>query len=318
VVAGSECVIAVTGLSSFSLYPDARAHSRLRMQHRLYGLKFDSLPVDPQVGHSCLIARSDAQASNMPTVRAGSPHPAGLEESGPDTKRRQDSPIEDTPPLRLRVATAGLVGSHPANDRRPALYLEILCARIEDLSPFAASARWLIDFCDGFFFGTPGDIFVQPLEHRSDINNTPRDASWTLLMPAAQLEGAVYEFAPSAPTDSMLFCDKTMSSATSRASVDRSRYFREALIARDVECILTGDEAETCIASHLIPKRLGDHLANSILVRANCANPSGRIDSRLGILLNRTLDFFVDTFQMGFMKVVRNSRSASRYPDCTR
>jgi hypothetical protein len=219
-------------------------------------------------------------------------------------------------PLRLRVATADLVASHPANER-PVQYLQILEAQIQDLAPYAPSAQWLADFCEGFFIGAAGSIFVQPLTKRTDPPDTPRDPSWTTLTPAAQLEGAVYEFVPSKSTDSFLFCKKNESSATSEASADSSMDFRAALIRRDVGCILTGDEPSACIASHIVPKRLGDDRINSILSWANCANPSGRFDMRVGILVTATIDRYIDDMHLCFRKVVRPQRKCIRHPDPT-
>jgi hypothetical protein len=210
-------------------------------------------------------------------------------------------------PLRLRVATADLVASHPANER-PVQYLQILEAQIKDLAPYAPSAQWLVDFCEGFFICAAGSIFVQPWTKRTEPHDTPRDPSWTTLTPAAQLEGAVYEFVPSEPTGSLLFCKKNESSATSEASADSSMDFRAALIRRDVGCILTGDEPSACIASHIVPKRLGDDRINSILSWANCPNPSGRFDMRVGILVTATIDRYIDDMHLCFRKVVRPQR----------
>lgn len=81
--------------------------------------------------------------------------------------------------------------------------------------------------------------------------------------------------------------------------------FRSDLDKRDVYCIVTGQAlCLTFTASHLIPKRLGD--SNAREIAAAFSGPTFSVstnlhhfDAMLGVLLNLTIDAYVDGFLEG-------------------
>jgi len=135
---------------------------------------------------------------------------------------------------------------------------------------------------------------------------------WRRVENGEPLEARIYEYSPDTLDDFFApakICTRddrsiTTSSPTTR---DRARDFRDALLRRDMHCVVTGDQpADILIASHLIPRRLGDHVAQSVVDQfvasgtiplPDCYNP------QLGLLLLSTLDTWVDIFRIGFWHI---------------
>ncbi|KIL55007.1 hypothetical protein M378DRAFT_173917 [Amanita muscaria Koide BX008] len=83
-------------------------------------------------------------------------------------------------------------------------------------------------------------------------------------------------------------------------SPPRATAFRNALLARDGTCIISQNPL-SLIASHLVPKRLGDAAVTSVVQRFTGSDAAvTRFHPTLGVLLFRSLDDRVDSYEMGF------------------
>ena len=86
------------------------------------------------------------------------------------------------------------------------------------------------------------------------------------------------------------------------ATTTQANTFRRNLEERDVACLVTGDDV-SLVASHLVPKRVGDEGAAEIMERfvgVGEGRDIHRFHSSLGILLVSNLDSLVDLNKLGF------------------
>jgi hypothetical protein len=88
-------------------------------------------------------------------------------------------------------------------------------------------------------------------------------------MPGEQLRATIYEFRLNNNTlIALAKRSRHTRSVTTNTSVPRATQFRTALLRRDQACIITHDTMERLlIASHLIPRRLGDLGVQSVVQR---------------------------------------------------
>ena len=239
------------------------------------------------------------------------------------TKRkppRLPAPDPDTPQtLYLRV-NRGFLLLPPAPDQpnpvpMPILSnkpnLDVIVANLPDLHPFAGNTvDWLIRVARLIFeplgMSSLYTFTTGPLE--SWMNREFEPLLWRRVEQGEQLEATIYEFRPDndvpiTPTKMSLRDTRSVTSATP-TSTNRATTFRSELLRRDRACIVTQtSRMETLIASHLIPRRLGDAGVQSAIERFTGAiTPVDRYNSTVGVLLYMTLDVFVDSFRAGFWK----------------
>ena len=185
--------------------------------------------------------------------------------------------------------------------------LNVIIADLADLHPFSGgTVDWLIKVARLIFepLGT-SSIYIfttESLEWWLDREMEP--ASWRRVMQGEELRATIYEFRP----DNDAFITLTQMSArrarsvTTNTSAPLATPFRTALLRRHQRCIITQQPLPVAlIASHLIPRRLGDAAVQSAFRRFT-GSPIvvNRFDPLIGVPLVATLDAFVDTYHLGF------------------
>ena len=133
-------------------------------------------------------------------------------------------------------------------------------------------------------------------------------SQWRQVLPGEQLRATIYEFVPdnNAPVILTKISLRHVRSITTNRSTQQAAPFRNALLRRDQKCIINRSALQyTLIASHLIPRRLGDSGVQAILQRFTgpLNNVVQRYDPCLGVLLSATLDLIVDCYEMGFWNI---------------
>jgi hypothetical protein len=217
----------------------------------------------------------------------------------------------------LRIQLSGILPPSTAPTPREHLYL--IESDLQALSPYAdGKVDWLIRvarlICEPLGSGTlftyrEGDPVYW-------YQREMTESSWAAIEAGDVLEGRIYEYRPHHGTLAKICSSRNQRSITSTLSKSTSKKFRSDLDKRDVCCIVTGQALRlTLTASHLIPKRLGDSNAREIVAAFSGPTFSvstnlHRFDAMLGVLLNLTVDAYVDRFQMGFWKVPDAVRSA--------
>jgi hypothetical protein len=78
--------------------------------------------------------------------------------------------------------------------------------------------------------------------------------------------------------------------------------FRDALLRRGRACIITQHILESLlVASHLIPRRIGDAGVQPVLQRfTGPSTPVDSYDPTIGVLLFTALDALTDGYELGF------------------
>jgi hypothetical protein len=242
--------------------------------------------------------------------------------SGPSHSREKpqhpSAPNPGSPQVYLRVNRRFLVlfpiasADEPNPQPLPPLpgttgNLNIIIADLGDLSQFAGdTVDWLITVARLIFEprGTSSlyTFTTDSLEWWLDREMEP--SLWRPVMPGEQLRATIYEFVPN---DDAFIALTKMSlrqarSVTTNTSIPQATPFRNALLQRDQTCIITRQSLQrSLIASHLIPRRLGDAGVQSVFQRfiGSCTTVN-RYDPRIGVLLSATLDTFVDAYELGF------------------
>ena len=185
--------------------------------------------------------------------------------------------------------------------------LNVLVANLADLRCFAGeTVDWLIAVARLIFEprGTSSlyTFTTESLEWWLDREMEP--SLWRQVMPGEQLMATIYEFIPDngGPIILTQMSLRQTRSITTNTSTPQATPFRNALLERDQTCIITRQSLQqSLIASHLIPRRLGDSGVQSVLQRfSGSSTVVDRYDPRIGILLSATLDTFVDGYEMGF------------------
>ena len=218
--------------------------------------------------------------------------------------------------LRVNRRFLGLLPAPTADQPNPAPFppppgasgnLVVIQAELPELHKFAGrTTDWLIRIAR---------LIFEPLGTSSLYTFTTETVEWwmeremepTLWRPVThgeQLRATIYEFRP----DSGAFIVITKMSlrharsVTTNISVPRATEFRHALIQRDTECIISQHPPENMlVASHLIPRRLGNVGVQSVLQRFTGPSiPVDRYDPTVGVLLVSNLDVLADGYDLGF------------------
>ena len=127
---------------------------------------------------------------------------------------------------------------------------------------------------------------------------------WRPVMLGEELRATIYDFRP----DNGAFVTLTKMSlrdarsVTTSTSTSRATEFRNALLRRDTECIISRHPYEVLlIAFHLIPRRLGDAGVYSVIQRfTGSSTPVDRYDPTVEVLLFLSLHALVDIYDLGF------------------
>ena len=179
---------------------------------------------------------------------------------------------------------------------------------IQDLRPFAGeTVDWLIRVAR---------LMFEPLGNSSLFTFTVNTVEWWMnrdMVPAQWrqvqlgelLRPTIYEFRPNnnAPITLSRISVRQSHSLTTNTSQPHADAFRETIRGRDTRCIITHAQFfDMVIASHLIPKRIGDVATRSVVQRFTGLDAADvtRFDPMLGILLAKQLDSLVDQYRLGF------------------
>ena len=185
--------------------------------------------------------------------------------------------------------------------------LNVIVADLHDLHPFAGdTVDWLI---------TVARLIFEPLGTSSLYTFTTESLEWWLgremepslwreVVRGEQLRATIYEFRSNNDAPIMLtkMSLRHTRSVTSNTSIPQATPFRNALLRRDRVCIITQQaRALLLVASHLIPRRLGDAGVRSVCQRfVDSSTIVDRYDSRVGVLLLVTSGLMVDAYELGF------------------
>ncbi|KAF8813131.1 hypothetical protein BYT27DRAFT_7131819 [Phlegmacium glaucopus] len=180
-------------------------------------------------------------------------------------------------------------------------------AELHDLHPFSGNTvDWLLKVARLIFepLGTSSLYTFTTGSLGWWLDREMEPAHWRQVLPGEQLRATIYEFRPN--NDALISLTRRslrhMRSVTTNTSRPRATTFRDALLRRDGTCPISRHTVGSLMtASHLIPRRLGDHGVQSIVQRfTGLSTIVDRYDPAIGIPLFLSLDLLADTFQMGF------------------
>jgi hypothetical protein len=185
--------------------------------------------------------------------------------------------------------------------------LNIIIANLLDLRPFAGdTVDWLIKVARLIFepLGTSSlyTFTTESLEWWLEREMEP--ALWRKVVHGEQLRATIYEFLPD--NDALITLTRMSlrqtRSVTTNTSLPRAATFRDELLRRDGACVITQHTlVALLVASHLIPRRLGNSGVQSIIQRfTGSSTPVDRYDPTIGVFLFSALDILADSYQLGF------------------
>jgi len=188
--------------------------------------------------------------------------------------------------------------------------LNVIIADLPDLHPFTGdTVDWVIKIAR-FIFEPLGTSSLYTFTTESLdwwLEREMEPSLWRQVMPGEQLQATIYEFCP----DNDAFISLTrrskrhIRSTTTNTSAPRASTFRNALQQRDQTCIITRHTmVDLLVASHLIPRRLGDLGVRSTVQRFT-GSPIivDRFDPAIGVFLLSTVDLLVDGYKLGFWNI---------------
>lgn len=187
--------------------------------------------------------------------------------------------------------------------------LYVFDADLSEISSYAGNTvNWLIKIAR-LIFEPLGTSFLYTFRTGSVDYWWAREAEasrWERVHQGEQLKATIYEFRPNNNAHITLtqISLRQMRSVTTNTSEDRASVFRNALTLRDQTCVISHTPIHT-IASHLIPRRLGDAGVRHVMTRfaGSASAQLDRYDPTIGILLYGPLDQFTDTYKLGYWNV---------------
>lgn len=209
---------------------------------------------------------------------------------------------------QLPAAVAGQPDPAPLPPPPGAIgHLYVITTNLQDLHPFAGNTvDWLIRVARLIFeplgmsslFTFTADTVV------SWLNRDMHLPQWRQVEQGEPLRATIYEFRPNdnAPITLSKISLRQARSVTTNISRDQATAFRNAILARDERCIISQSTfTHVHTASHLVPRRLGDVGATSVVHRFTGLDAVvTRFDPTLGVLLFQALDALVDSYELGF------------------
>jgi hypothetical protein len=246
--------------------------------------------------------------SKNPTTSSNQPGPSRLSKNKPPHSQMLYLRVNRRFLLQLPAPTAAQPNLQPLPPAPGTTgNLNVITANLADLHPFAGNTvDWLIKVARLLFepLGTSSlyTFTQQSLEWWLDREMEP--TLWRLVMPGEQLGATIYEFRP----NNSAFIALTKMSARHKRSVttitsqDQASQFHDTLYQRHGGCIISNTRRlKSLIASHLMPKRLGDAGVLSAFQRFT-GSPTiiDRYNPLIGVPLLLTLDQMVDAYELGF------------------
>lgn len=218
-----------------------------------------------------------------------------------------DATAQNPTPLPPPVGTTGI--------------LNVIIADLEDLQPFSGNTvDWLIAVAHSIFEPLGMGSLYTFTTHTLDywLEREMDHSQWRIVLPGENLTATIYEFR--CANDALITLTQIIlphqRSHTTNDSGPRATQFRTACLRRDQRCIIVSRHSRT-IASHLIPKRLGDAGVQAVFQRFIGPGPAAtvdRYDPRLGVMLTANLDSLVDSYDLGFWNNGQVSSLTCRTP----
>jgi len=185
--------------------------------------------------------------------------------------------------------------------------LNVIIAPLPDLRPFSGDtvdwliqvARLIFELCgmSSLYTFTTGIV-------KSWLEWKMVQEQWRMVQDGEQLRSTIYKFHPdsNAPITFMRLSLRHMRSITTSMLAGRGNTFHKALLQRLQQCIISPIRLlQLLIASHLIPRRLGDSDVQSVINRfTDVSTPVDRYNPIIRAPLYLSLDVWVDTYQLGF------------------
>jgi hypothetical protein len=219
-----------------------------------------------------------------------------------------------TPKLYLRIARR-LLNLIPAEtEEQPIPPLpgttgnhNVIIAPLRDLRPFSGdTVDWLIRVARLIFepLGTGSLYTFTTGTVESWLEREMVQGQWRVVQDGEQLMSTIYEFRSdsNAPITLTRLSLRQARSVTTNTSADRGQVFRDALLRRHHQCIISSvSHPAILIASHLIPRRLGDSGVQSVIdLFTTLSTTVNRYNPMIGVPLLQTIDTWVDGFKLGF------------------
>ena len=247
--------------------------------------------------------------------------------TGPKGKAKMPASVEPTGTngnlVYLRVNKKFLYRFATATDAQPnppllspdvntSLPLNVIIADRESLQPYAGTTvNWLIKIARIIFEPRGMSHLYTFTEGTVEewVNKEMEPELWKQVESEDHLEPTIYEFRPDndSSIEMIKMSKREMKSKTTRASQSRVRSstIRTELLQRDRVCILSRNSIkESLMASHLLPKRLGDSGVQSVFQRfAGCTRSVDRYSSTIGVLLNANMDRLASAYCVGFLSL---------------
>ena len=206
----------------------------------------------------------------------------------------------------IRVHYSDVIVDNTDLDPSAPRHLYLIEGKFDDIARHAGDTiDWIIRvsnlICDP---SGKGHIYTHTEGTPSYRYDKDRDADWRQVALGDPLLAGIYEFVANDHITLSKICERNTHSVTSRrtATTAHANTFRRNLEERDVACVVTGNDV-SLVASHLVPKRVGDEGAETIMERfvgEGEGRGIHRFHPSLGILLVSTLDSMVDLNKLGF------------------
>ena len=182
--------------------------------------------------------------------------------------------------------------------------LNVIAAPLPDLQKFAGTTvDWLIHVAR-LIFARSGVLYTFQTQNLHYWLGRQKDNTWRQVLAGEELRPTIYEYRHlnDQAIEPTRMCYRPVRSVTTNTTQDQASVFRTALLERHSTCIISGEfEPRFLVASHLIPRRLGDNGVRSIFQHfTGLPTPMTRFHRSIGITLDLRMNILVDLFQLGF------------------
>lgn len=211
----------------------------------------------------------------------------------------------------IRVCRTSIlpIGTEATQDPPPPLagHLYVIEGTLEDIVRYAGdTARWVLNItrliCDPSESGG-GRVYTHTAGTASTWYALNRTSSWQEVAPDDPLLPHIYEYNSSTPITLSKISERHTHSITSLGLTSSATTFSNRIRQRDDNRCIISHQEHALVASHLIPKRMGDDGVRDVVARfcgVQAAIDIHKYDPRIGVLLLSTLDKMVDLYQLGF------------------
>lgn len=256
-------------------------------------------------------ARVTRQSARLQGRAGKSPKHTGKErmDAAQGSKRNEQSNLDERQgKVYLRIDKSFLSPACALPQDTQHLY--IISDTLQALSPYCGtSCSWLIHIskliCEPHGTGELHTFRTRDSDYWH--SRRYRLSSWKLVNEEDNLEAKIYEYRPAATTVALARICAPRNQTDIERSHGSANTFRYKLLNRDTHCIVANDGlGHRAIASHLIPRRLGNVIIRDLIATYTRDIGINIMDIHayhpiLGVMLNRGLDSYVDKFDAGFL-----------------